>query len=221
MRRPFDLHTRCACIYKPNFVTLCLALFSCYNNMKFAQALAPLAFAAVALAVPTSLEARQSGWCASSAKALAYGIVTETWVYDLGKACARNTDAAASGNLWANKVCVAAALAAPQHLGPKIIAGAASCNNPEGITSLAGIPSLDYNVYAGIVGECAWQEGGCPVTRQNFIDLVYSAIDEIGTGRWPSSADAVVSMGWDRVSAWTKTGEEIPYLNLNDFLHYA
>ena len=51
--------------------------------MKFAQALAPLAFAAVALAVPTSLEARQSGWCASSAKALAYGIVTETWVYDL------------------------------------------------------------------------------------------------------------------------------------------
>ena len=60
----------------------------------------------------------------------------------------RNTDAAASGNLWANKVCVAAALAAPQHLGPKIIAGAASCNNPEGITSLAGIPSLDYNVSA-------------------------------------------------------------------------
>ena len=39
-------------------------------------------------------------------------------------------------------------------------------------------PSLDYNVYADIVGECAWAPGGCPITQQNFIDLVYGAISQ-------------------------------------------
>ena len=39
-------------------------------------------------------------------------------------------------------------------------------------------PSLDYNVYADIVGECAWAPGGCPITRQSFIDLIYGAIHQ-------------------------------------------
>ena len=34
-------------------------------------------------------------------------------------------------------------------------------------------PSLDYNIYAEIVGECAWGKGGCPVTMQNLVDLVW------------------------------------------------
>ena len=161
-------------------------------------------------------------------------------------------------------MCVAAALAAPQHLGPKIIAGAASCNNPEGITSLAGIPSLDYNVSAllpmsspsiGVPdrklltgsGRCtqaslASARGRRAAARSrartsstsSTVRSTRSAPDA-GPGEFHSgcelrargltaccsTADAVVSMGWDRVSAWTKTGEEIPYMNLNDFLHYA
>ena len=39
-------------------------------------------------------------------------------------------------------------------------------------------PSLDYNVYASIVGDCAWATGGCPITQQNFIDLIYGAISQ-------------------------------------------
>ena len=48
--------------------------------MKFA--LAPLAFAAAAFAAPASLESRQTGWCAASAKTLAYGY-TEPFAYRL------------------------------------------------------------------------------------------------------------------------------------------
>ena len=40
-------------------------------------------------------------------------------------------------------------------------------------------------IYASIVGDCAWAEGGCPVTQQNFIDFIYSTLSEIGSGDFP------------------------------------
>ena len=64
----------------------------------------------------------------------------------------------------------------------------------------ATVPSLDYNVgeyflewlymliapflqvYAAIVGDCAWAAGGCPITPQNFVDLIYSSVQT----NWPS-----------------------------------
>ena len=36
-----------------------------------------------------------------------------------------------------------------------------------------------------------------------------------------SSVDVILNQGWEKELAWTKTGDTIPYTNLNDFLHYA
>ncbi|KAJ8453624.1 hypothetical protein ONZ51_g13495 [Trametes cubensis] len=187
--------------------------------MKFL--LAPIAFAAAALAVPT-LESRQSptAWCVISTRPLSYGYA-EQFAYDLAESCINNKAVTDSGALWSNKVCLAAAVASLTYIGADIIAGAASCNNPTGITSLESIPSLDYNLYASIVGDCAWAPGGCPITQQNFIDLIYSAVDEAGKGNWPSSADVVLLQGWQPLLGWAKTGDTLPYTNLNDYLHYS
>ncbi|KAI0765450.1 hypothetical protein C8Q74DRAFT_1371246 [Fomes fomentarius] len=186
--------------------------------MKFA--LIPIALAGAALAAPTTLEARQTGYCAANRKALAYGYA-EQYLYDLAFACVDNTQVTSSANLWADKNCVAAALASniDKAIIPDTLVGAASCKNPDGIKSAQSQPSLDYNIYAEIVGDCAWQEGGCPVTQQNFIDFVYSTLTALGKGNWPSSVDVVLE-SWNQELAWTLTGDTIPYTNLNDFLHY-
>lgn len=88
------------------------------------------------------------------------------------------------------------------------------------------------------MGDCAWAAGGCPITKQNYIDLVYSAIGDAHKGNWPrwvshsfleglsnadayySSVDVLISQGWDKLLDWTKTGDTVPYTNFNDFLHY-
>ncbi|KAI0748370.1 hypothetical protein C8Q80DRAFT_735268 [Daedaleopsis nitida] len=179
---------------------------------------APIAFAAAALAAP-AIESRQSSWCITSSKPLSYGYA-EQFAYDLANSCIDNKAVTDSGALWSNKVCVAAAVASVHNIGSSIVSGAASCRNPTGITSQSSVPNLDYNVYASIVGDCAWAPDGCPVTQQNFIDLIYSAVDEAGKGNWPSGTDVVLTQGWQALLDWTKTGETVPYTNLDDFLHY-
>ena len=54
------------------------------------------------------------------------------------------------------------------------------------ITSIP-LPSLTLltQVYASIVGDCAWEPNGCPITQQNFIDFVYSTLSDIGSADWP------------------------------------
>ena len=34
-----------------------------------------------------------------------------------------------------------------------------------------------------------------------------------------SSVDVVIG-GWENILEWTKTGDTVPYLNFNDYLHY-
>ena len=67
---------------------------------------------------------------------------------------------------------------------------ALTCTNSSSVTltEYSTWPSLDYNVYASIVGDCAWAEGGCPITQQNFIDLVYSAISDEADPTYPEYA---------------------------------
>ncbi|KIY45267.1 hypothetical protein FISHEDRAFT_28659, partial [Fistulina hepatica ATCC 64428] len=62
--------------------------------------------------------------------------------------------------------------------------------------------------------------GGCPITQQNFIDMVYGSISAFGGDSWPSSAQDVIDI-WDVILAWAATGTTIPYLNFNDWLHYS
>ena len=45
--------------------------------------------------------------------------------------------------------------------------------------------SLDYGVYASIVGSCAYAPGGCPVSQQNLVDLVYGQISGAGLTTYP------------------------------------
>ena len=44
---------------------------------------------------------------------------------------------------------------------------------------------LASQLYATIVGDCAWEPNGCPITQQNYIDFIYATLSEIGSGDWP------------------------------------
>ncbi|EIM82380.1 uncharacterized protein STEHIDRAFT_160929 [Stereum hirsutum FP-91666 SS1] len=115
--------------------------------------------------------------------------------------------------LWSVKSCVAA-----QTCDPKT-AFVAQCRNTA-VANATDIPHLDYNIYAGIVGDCAWAEGGCPITQQNYIDFIYGALSDIGSTTWPSSAQDVITYWWTPMLDWTATGTTIPYTNFDDWLHY-
>ncbi|THV04041.1 hypothetical protein K435DRAFT_747036 [Dendrothele bispora CBS 962.96] len=130
-----------------------------------------------------------------------------------------------TSDIWGVKSCVAAATC--QGVIPLI--AQIQCTEGGSVPDAPETESLDYNIYAGIVGDCAWQEGGCPITQQNYIDFIYGALSEIGTTSWPnrpyplffSSVDNVITNWWDYLKVWTATGETVPYLNLNDWLHYS
>ncbi|KAF8909950.1 hypothetical protein CPB85DRAFT_1435428 [Mucidula mucida] len=88
----------------------------------------------------------------------------------------------------------------------------AQCQNPE--VTVTSAPHLNYDIYASIVGDCAWQDGGCSITFQNYVDFLYSQLTAVGSTDWPSSVDTVKAV-------WTATGETIPYTNFDDWLHYT
>jgi hypothetical protein len=116
----------------------------------------------------------------------------------------------------------------------------ANCGEDVTIPVQSALPALDYSVrtlcsvlvvldiqhieqvYASIVGVCAYDEGGCSITQQNFVDLVYSAITDSGISNWPSSVDALISERIAPIFAWTNftVAEGVPYLNFNDYLHF-
>ena len=58
---------------------------------------------------------------------------------------------------------------------PRTIVNYATCDKAS-VPEQTKLPYLDYGVFAGIVGDCAYAEGGCPITMQNFVDLVYGVI---------------------------------------------
>ncbi|KAF9036890.1 hypothetical protein BDZ89DRAFT_1061580 [Hymenopellis radicata] len=105
--------------------------------------------------------------------------------------CLSTLNTTASTDLWSVASCVASDLLT-----------LAQCQNPA--VSKANAPHLNYNIYASIVGDCAWQEGG-----------------SIGSTAWPSSAEDVITQYWNPINEWTNTGATIPYTNFDDWLHYA
>ncbi|KAJ3726905.1 hypothetical protein EV361DRAFT_378360 [Lentinula raphanica] len=127
-------------------------------------------------------------------------------------------------DIWGVQSCVAAATC--QGVTPLIQMVQCTQSDSE-VGSNVTVPdapsteSLDYNIYASIVGDCAWQEGGCPITQQNYIDFVYGTLSAINTDVWPSDVNDVITNWWDYITAWTVTGDTVPYLNFNDWLHYS
>ncbi|VDB99706.1 unnamed protein product [Peniophora sp. CBMAI 1063] len=168
-----------------------------------------------------SIEKRQSTECAGASKSMA--AYDRPFVYPLFEACKNElgNSVAAKENPWVNKHCVAAAVLADIPTFHDGLTCEVNTSSSVELTDISTWPSLDYNVYASIVGDCAWAEGGCPVTQQNFIDLVYSAISETG-GPYPD-VDTLVSYYIQPVFNWTAfdLSAGVPYTNFNDWLHYS
>ncbi|KAJ3506174.1 hypothetical protein NLJ89_g7013 [Agrocybe chaxingu] len=118
-------------------------------------------------------------------------------------------------NLWGIRSCVLAATC----YGVGDLISSVRCQTGFTITN-ADQGSLDYNIYAAAVGDCAWAPGGCPVTQQNFIDWYYTTLSLINTSSWPSSVDVVIGY-WSAIRSWTATGDTVPYVNLNDWYHFS
>ncbi|KAF8487930.1 hypothetical protein JB92DRAFT_1461889 [Gautieria morchelliformis] len=125
-------------------------------------------------------------------------------------------------NSWSIRSCVAAATC----YGGGNLIGAVCCQ-----TGLCPHPthelSLDYvNVYAPIVGSCAFASGGCPITQKKYIDFYYGSISAINSTIFPVSSSIVIAL-WSSIVSWTgfcgsncSTGS-VPYLNFNDWLHLS
>ncbi|KAJ7861737.1 hypothetical protein B0H14DRAFT_2349924 [Mycena olivaceomarginata] len=75
-------------------------------------------------------------------------------------------------------------------------------------------------IYAGIVGSCAFASGGCPITQQNYIDFYYGELTAVNSNNFPSSTAVVIAL-WNAIVAWAATGSTVPYLNFNDWLHFS
>ncbi|KAJ7048778.1 hypothetical protein C8F01DRAFT_1379508 [Mycena amicta] len=126
-----------------------------------------------------------------------------------------------SNKFWSSPVCFAAAVCS----GPGPVIDAACCAGT--CVSMTGMTSLDYNlVYAPMVGSCAFASGGCPVTWTDLVNYFYNTIQATNTNNWPSSGDDVLSW-WSDIATWTAfcsgtlcVNGQIPYLNLNDWLHF-
>ncbi|KAI0660053.1 hypothetical protein C8Q70DRAFT_913797 [Cubamyces menziesii] len=123
---------------------------------------------------------------------------------------------------WSSNVCTAAATTFQMGAVLNAACCAGTCRQP------LDINSLDYdNVYATMVGDCAYQPGGCSLTWQPFVDWFYNTIQGTGTNMWPLSGDYVLGW-WSEIATWTGfcTGDEcvdgaIPYTNFNDWFHYS
>ncbi|KAH8813720.1 hypothetical protein DL96DRAFT_1625219 [Flagelloscypha sp. PMI_526] len=96
-----------------------------------------------------------------------------------------------------------------------------ACQHPDTNFNGTTLPHLDFNIYAQIVGDCAWdQPAACPITQQNFIDFIYGQISLTDTKPWPSSPTVVIN--WFKyITDWTGTGTTVPYTNFDDFLHFS
>ncbi|KAF7344100.1 Chitin synthase [Mycena venus] len=135
---------------------------------------------------------------------------------NLAANCINSVNSGNFNNLWGIQSCVAAATC--YSVGDLITS--VECQTGLTVTNAAQA-SLDYtNIYAGIVGSCAFASGGCPITQQNFIDFYYGTLTAINTANFPSSSAVVIAL-WNAITAWAATGSTVPYLNFNDWLHFS
>ncbi|GJE99106.1 hypothetical protein PsYK624_153520 [Phanerochaete sordida] len=119
-----------------------------------------------------------------------------------------------SGKLWSSPICLAAATCA----GLEPFLEALCCSTGRCLDP-AREPSLDYNLYASIVGPCAWAPGGCPVQPKDFVKFYYDTLLDMGSFNLPPVRTVVG--WWYSIISWTATGSQIPYKNFNDWLHYS
>ncbi|KAJ7669469.1 hypothetical protein DFH06DRAFT_1181280 [Mycena polygramma] len=207
--------------------------------MRFIAIAAALVSVATASAVPTVLDARDVMYpptqedCSGTARYI--GVHDTTLIYrpacaSVGRACLKENGM----SIWSHAACVASATC--QGTQSAIILN--QCQNPN-VLPASSIPSWSAAIYGVIVGDCA--ASGCPIMQQNYVDFVFSqmsAANVTGT-EWPkcvffspldigrpililhvTSVDDVAQW-WDPITAWTATGDSVPYSNFNDWLHWS
>ncbi|KAJ7595116.1 hypothetical protein C8J56DRAFT_928523 [Mycena floridula] len=122
-------------------------------------------------------------------------------------------------NIWSEPTCVAGATCGTPWIVHLV---SANCTAGSKVAyKRADTPSLSYNIYADIVGDCAWAPNGCSMSEQNYIDWFYGTLSSVNSKSWPDSVDQVKNEWWTPIKTWTNTGETIPYLNFNDWLHFG
>ncbi|KAJ6597670.1 hypothetical protein DFH09DRAFT_1071651 [Mycena vulgaris] len=118
---------------------------------------------------------------------------------NLAANCISTVNSDTFNNLWGISSCVAAATC--YDVGDLITS--VECQTGFNVTNAAQA-SLDYdNIYAGIVGNCAFVTGGCPITQQNYIDFYYGELSAIDTANYPA---------YGLFPSW---------LSFDDWLHYS
>ncbi|KAF5355493.1 hypothetical protein D9758_006357 [Tetrapyrgos nigripes] len=195
--------------------------------MKFTLLTLSLAMVSSTLAAPAPVEepvqlsarAPNPGECVSIFKfdRGTYHNVFDQACVNLVESCRFSVAKLNSSDIWTFKPCVAAATCQ----GTNLLVDMVQCTSGgENVPEASQTNSLNYNIYAGIVGDCAWQEGGCPITQQNYIDFIFSTLGEIDTNAWPD-VNNVINNWWTSIKDWTATGETVPYLNFNDWLRFS
>ncbi|KIY64706.1 hypothetical protein CYLTODRAFT_424968 [Cylindrobasidium torrendii FP15055 ss-10] len=129
--------------------------------------------------------------------------------------CMNTLNSTNSRDPWGTASCVASATCWGTHALDIYM----QCQDPT--LEPSQFPTLNYNIYASIVGDCAYQEGGCPITFQNYVDFVYGQLSAVNSTDWPGSVDDVAQNWWNPIKDWTATGDSIPYTNFNDWLFYS
>ncbi|KAK0502407.1 hypothetical protein EDD18DRAFT_1100856 [Armillaria luteobubalina] len=76
-----------------------------------------------------------------------------------------------------------------------LLVQSAQCYNSD-VSDASDISHLSYNIYANIVGDCAWQESGCPITFQNYVDWLYGALSAVNATILPELVWFSPLFGW-------------------------
>lgn len=119
-----------------------------------------------------------------------------------------------SSSLWSSPACLAAATCA----GLEPFLEALCCSTGKCLDP-AHEPDLDYHLYSDIVGSCAWAPGGCSMTLKDYVKFYYVTLLDAGSFNLPPVK--TVLGWWSSIMAWTGTGSQCAYANLNNWLHHS
>ncbi|KAF5373025.1 hypothetical protein D9758_001543 [Tetrapyrgos nigripes] len=209
VRREEDINTRLCNLdfHSPALEVTPSHFFLCFSlqipvAMKFSTAFVALTFAAFASATPAGAPGDSqifATWTTLEAS-------TRVRCVEPVDDCLNTLKSTQSSNIWDIKHCVSAAFCD----GTANLVTLAGCQN-RAIQDNGSAPSLNFA-----------DGGSCPMTRQNFIDFVYGSFSDIGIedSAYPD-VSLVINNWWASLTQWTATSETVPYINLNDWLHFS
>ncbi|KAJ7628012.1 hypothetical protein DFH06DRAFT_1338837 [Mycena polygramma] len=165
---------------------------------------AALISVAVASAVPASLDARAPNPtdCIEAAKYV--GIHAGDFSYSQAGASITYACLKENGtSIWSHPACVGAATCQ----GSESVITLNQCQNPN-VLAASAIPNMAAAIYGAFVGDSS--SSGCPITQQNYVDIIYNQMSAAGVTTWPSSVGEVVNTWWNPILKWTAPARVFP-----------